>query len=192
MSEEKSDAELVKRIQAGDRQAEEELIQRFSRRVPTMLKRLIHDPSAVEDLSQETFRIMLESIRAGKVREPDKLAGFIHRLANNLAIGYFRRTARENHADIEAIANRPDPAPSPLEEVLQKEKDTAALRVLDELKSRDREVLSRFYLAEEDKEQICADLKLTNNQFNLILWRAKQRFKELYEKRAGRQFHKIK
>jgi RNA polymerase sigma-70 factor (ECF subfamily) len=46
-------------------------------------------------------------------------------------------------------------------------------------------VLYRFYVAEEDKQKICDDLGLTTLQFNLVLFRARARYKELYEKRRG-------
>ena len=47
---------------------------------------------------------------------------------------------------------------------------------------RDREILFRFYLAEDDKERICRDLGLTAVHFNRVLFRARERFRELYRK----------
>jgi RNA polymerase sigma-70 factor (ECF subfamily) len=46
---------------------------------------------------------------------------------------------------------------------------------------RDIQVLFRSYLAEHDKKQICADLGLTSMQFNLVIHRARERYRELYE-----------
>ena len=51
---------------------------------------------------------------------------------------------------------------------------------------RDRQLLFRFYVAEEDKDEIAADLGLSSLQFNRVLYRARQRYKELYLKRATR------
>jgi len=45
---------------------------------------------------------------------------------------------------------------------------------------RDIQVLFRFYIAEEEKEKICADHGLTGPQFNLVLHRARERYRELY------------
>jgi RNA polymerase sigma factor (sigma-70 family) len=118
------------------------------------------------------------------VREPEKLPGFIHHLARNLIIAYFRRAPRRANQDgLEAAKDLPDPAPSQIEQLLQKERDEIVRQVVRELKSpRDRQVLFRFYLAEDDKERIGADLGLTVPQLNLVLFRARQRCKELYEK----------
>ena len=62
--------DLVARIIQRDPSAEEELVHRYSRGVSFILSGSIANPSAVEDLRQETFRIALEKIRNGDVREP--------------------------------------------------------------------------------------------------------------------------
>jgi len=66
--------------------------------------------------------------------------------------------------------------------LLRKESAGIVRQILKEMTSeRDIQALFRFYLAEDDKEQICADLGLTNLQFNLVLHRARERYRELYE-----------
>jgi RNA polymerase sigma-70 factor (ECF subfamily) len=45
----------------------------------------------------------------------------------------------------------------------------------------------RFYLNEESKESICADLGVTELQFNVILFRARERFRQLLENRGFRK-----
>ncbi len=60
-------------------------------------------------------------------------------------------------------------------------------RVLEELPTeRDREVLSRFYLAEDDSKKICADLGLATSHFKRVLFRARERYRTLFENRVGR------
>jgi len=56
-------------------------------------------------------------------------------------------------------------------------------RVLSELSSRDREILTRFYLHEESQEEICIEMTLTETQFRLLKSRAKSRFGELGKKK---------
>jgi RNA polymerase sigma-70 factor (ECF subfamily) len=46
---------------------------------------------------------------------------------------------------------------------------------------RDRRILVRFYLDEEDKDVICRELKLTPAQFASVLHRARLRLKDLLE-----------
>jgi hypothetical protein len=48
--------------------------------------------------------------------------------------------------------------------------------------SRDREILIRFYLDEEDKDSICSSLRLSEAHFTRVIFRARNRFRELLER----------
>jgi len=59
-------------------------------------------------------------------------------------------------------------------------------RILEELPTeRDRAVLRRFYLGQETKDRICADYGLSSLQFNRVLHRARDRFRELWVQSAA-------
>jgi RNA polymerase sigma-70 factor (ECF subfamily) len=169
---------------SGDAQSEIELVERYSRGVAFIIRRETGGASAADDLYQETFRIALEKIRRGDLREPEKLSGFVCGIARNLVIDYFRREARqEGLNEVEEAAPLRSPAPGQLEELLRKEKGALVRQVINELPSdRDRQLIFRFYIAEEEKESICADLGLTSLHFNRVLHRARQRYKEMYER----------
>jgi RNA polymerase sigma-70 factor (ECF subfamily) len=174
---------LVARILAGEKAAETELVQQYSRGVSIILNRATGDRSLSEDLSQDTFQLTLEKIRRGEVREPEKLSGFICSLARNLANEHYRRTHRsEQVSDPEVVELIPASSPSQLDRVLQSEKSKRVRQLLAELSDRDREILHRFYIEEEDKDRICADLKLSSLHFNRVLHRARERYRELYRR----------
>ena len=80
---------MVQRIIDGDRTAEAELVARYARGIRVIISRASSDRAAVDDLCQETFRIALEKVRRGDVRDPDRLAGFICSLARNLVVDHF-------------------------------------------------------------------------------------------------------
>jgi RNA polymerase sigma-70 factor (ECF subfamily) len=183
----KTEAELVARVRAGDERAEEELYVRYKRGVAIIISQATNDSSSVPDLCQETFRITLQRIKQGKLREPEKLPAFIWKVAQNLVIDHFRRLRAGSYTDIEDAEHISDPRPTQLESLLQKEKAAGILRALDEMSSeRDRQVLYRFYILEESKKEICADLGLTSLQFNLVIFRARKQYKKLYEKIVGK------
>jgi len=177
-----SAASLVARIVAGDRDAEEELIRRYSRGVAVILSTLVDQRATVEDLRQDCFRIALEKIRNSDIREPERLSGFICGLARNLTIQYFRQPAqREVTGSIEATDFIADPAPSPFRQLLDHENAKIVRQVLDEVRPvRYREILYRYYIAEEEKEAICADMGITSLHFNRVLQRARDRYRDLY------------
>lgn len=173
--------ELVRRIIAGDPVAEAEIVRRYSQGVVVIIDQIVRSQSATEDVSQETFRIVLEKLRRGDLRQPERLSGFVCSVARNAAIDHIRRAKRFRIGDeIGNVEHIPDPAPSQLDEILTQEKAEIVHQILNELKiERDRQLLFRYYIAEEDKDLICQDLGLTRIQFNNVIYRALARFREL-------------
>jgi DNA-directed RNA polymerase specialized sigma24 family protein len=82
----------------------------------------------------------------------------------------------ELRADPEYLDNLPnDEQVDFSDEQRIKESVRLALRSLT---SRDRDVVMRFYLYDEDKELICRDFGLSSASFNKIISRARQRLKD--------------
>ena len=73
-----NDAELVQQIGSGiDREAEAELFRRMAPRIRLYGLRHLRDAHAAEDLTQQVMITTLEALRAGRLREPEKLASFV-------------------------------------------------------------------------------------------------------------------
>lgn len=174
-------ATLAPRIRAGDRSAEEELVRAFSRGVRVILRHVARDPALVDDLHQETFRLGLERIRAGALRDEAQAGAFLAGLARNLAIEHFRKVRRTVPEDEAGLERTPSPATSASEQLEREEDARKVVRVLEALPTeRDRAVLRRFYLGQEDKDALCAELGVDRLQFNRILHRARERFRALW------------
>lgn len=174
-------ASLASRIRAGDRSAEGELVRAFSRGVRVILRHVARDPALVDDLHQETFRLALERIRAGALRDESQPGAFLAGLARNLAIEHFRKARRTVPEDEAGLERTPSPGASATEELERQEDARRVSRVLQALPTeRDRSVLRRFYLGEEDKDVLCAELGVDRLQFNRILHRARERFRALW------------
>jgi RNA polymerase sigma-70 factor (ECF subfamily) len=189
-------ADLVRRVQAGEAAAENALIARFSRGLLLMLSRLVQNAALADDLHQETLALVLVKIRKGEVREPERLAGFIRSTARNLFIADRRKEARYRALDDgrEGDEGAPpestlaDRGPAPLDRVLAEEEARQVRRLLDELRyDRDRQLLFRFYLSDDGKEEICAELGIEPERFHQVLFRARERLRELWERAEKRQ-----
>jgi RNA polymerase sigma-70 factor (ECF subfamily) len=179
--------EIARRILAGDPAAEDEVVRRYRQGVAVIIDHIVRGESATEDVSQETFKIVLEKLRRGDLREPERLSGFVCSVARNVALDYIRRARRfRNREEVGDAEHIHDPAPSQLEEILKQEKAGVVRQIINELKiERDRLLLFRYYIAEEDKDRLCLDLGLTRTQFNNVIYRALLRFKELYMRKVG-------
>lgn len=176
-------AALVQRIQRGDPEAEAEFVRRYRRGVTVIVTKAGRGRVPLEDLCQDVLATAIEKVRARAIRDPERLSGFVAGLARMMVMDYIRKEQSRG-----AIEARMPPAPTvhapeALKTLLQQEQAAMVRTVLDELESdRDREILFRFYLAEDDKERICQDLGLTAVHFNRVLFRARERFRELYRK----------
>ncbi len=72
-----SDAELVRRIEAGERQAEAELCRRMAPRIRLYGLRHLRDAPGADDLTQNVLITIIEALRQSRLREPEKLASFV-------------------------------------------------------------------------------------------------------------------
>jgi RNA polymerase sigma-70 factor, ECF subfamily len=150
-----------------------------------LILRRVRDPEVAADILQDAAVTTLEKLRSGEIAHPEKLGGYLYRVALNHLRNHRRkdRTAVSSPEGLEGLRDAEDDPD--WERVGRPEWAAAARRVLEELPApRDRQVLIRFYLNDEAKEQICRDLRLTQENFNRVIFRARNRFRELLEQRG--------
>lgn len=179
--------ELVRRIASGDRRAETLLVEKFTRGLLFVLRRRLGDEARVQDIYQDTFALVIQKARDGQIREPDHISGFIRSTALNLAMGETRKDIRrQTYTNHDAVACATAPGLCAYCELEREQKSQIVRDLLEELRMpRDRELLARFYLADEDKEDICQDLDLTAAHFDRVLYRARQRFRAIAQDLFG-------
>ncbi len=182
-----SDSELVRRIHSGDFPAESELVARYSRGVFYLLRRRANDIELAEDLHQETFRIVLLRLRTQGLAEPAKAGRFILRTARNLLLGDTRKTSRRaTYNDPASVESALDQTPSLYSQLASEQTATLVRKLIAQLnRERDRVLLYRFYVNGESKEMICEELGIGNAHFHRVLFRARQRLKDLILREFG-------
>ncbi len=171
------------RVKRTDPAAVEQALRQHYPGLVALLMRRIGDRQLALDVLHDAIVTALTKLEAGTPVAPEVLAGFVFRTAMNHLRNHRRnaRTRGGNEGPIDAL-----PADSGLEPVEQSQK--AGMRelvrnVLQGLPSpRDREVLVRFYLDDEDKMQICESFDLTGPQFDRVIYRARDRLRELVER----------
>jgi RNA polymerase sigma-70 factor (ECF subfamily) len=176
------DEALCERILAGDSAAEASLMERLQPGLRLILYRASGgDRELAAELSQETLLIILRRLRTTGLNDPAGLAAFAAQTARNLAIANRRKDGRRRtDIDLEALDAIPAPGRGHPEQIAVSRLGAIVSRVLDQLPTdRDRLVLQRFYLHEEDKAEICRDLQLSDLAFNQVLFRARNRFRSL-------------
>ena len=177
-------ADLVARIQADDPTGMAELYRIFASGIRFYLYRQL-GAQDVEDKVHDIFLVIVQSLRRGDLREPERLMGYVRTVVRRHVATRIEEIvrARNGHADLEVGAVLADRRPDPERAAIQKQNKSLAMRVLLSLHQRERDVLIRFYIDEQSPERICRDLALTANQFRLIKSRAKARYVELAKRR---------
>lgn len=175
-------AALIDRVTGGDEGAEQALLKRFDRGVRLLVRRHCrpNDPIA-EDVAQEVLCTLVERVRAGAIDEPRALPGYLRTMIVHAVSAEYRdrrvreerhrRFAQEQESLVEADGV----------ERLERERRRQALEaLLAELPvARDRELLRRFYLLDQGKDEVCAALAIDAAHFRRVLHRARKRFGEL-------------
>lgn len=90
----KTDQELINLYNKGDKSALEELIHRHKTKILTSIYLMVQDDFLTEDIFQDTFIKVINTLRADKYNEEGKFLPWTIRIAHNLAIDHFRREKR--------------------------------------------------------------------------------------------------
>ena len=148
-----------------------------------LIARRTGDPDVAADLLGEAICIAWEKWQAGRIERPEQIAGYIFQVAINLLRNH-RRTvagrpgARADSSQLDVIADEN----AARDDWAERQMAARVKRIVTAMTTpRDREILTRFYLQEEDKESICRDLDLDAAQFDKVLHRARGRLKSLLE-----------
>ncbi|MDQ3283382.1 MAG: sigma-70 family RNA polymerase sigma factor [Acidobacteriota bacterium] len=167
------------RIGTGDREAERELVARYAPPVERLLRAAAPDRWTAEDLLQETMASVIARLRRKPLDDPAALEGYVKQTARKLILARHRKSRPSQPIPLEMA----DPRPEQLAAMLHDEKIARMRIALSRLRPpRYRELLERFYLFEESKEAICADLGLSALHFNRVLFRARRRLRTELER----------
>lgn len=89
-----SDSKLISQYKNGNEEAFELLLTRHKSRIFTSIYLIVKDQYIAEDLLQETFIKVVNTIKNGKYNEEGKFLPWVMRIAHNLSIDHFRKVKR--------------------------------------------------------------------------------------------------
>jgi RNA polymerase sigma-70 factor (ECF subfamily) len=166
-----------------DQQSVEALIVRDYAGLRRLLVRQARDPALAADILNDAICTTLEKWRAGQIARPEQICGYVFQVALNLLRNHRRSVAErpERRVDSEVLERTPGNAAA-VDELAETGMAQRVRTLLQGMGSaRDRTIIKRFYLDEENKETICRELGLLADQFDKVLHRARARLRELLE-----------
>jgi RNA polymerase sigma-70 factor (ECF subfamily) len=181
-------SELVEKICSREPSGMEDLYRAFYKSIRFHVFRSL-GPQDLEDRVHDIFLAITESIQKGDLREPRFLTAYIRTIVRRQIACLLDNVihTRRTYTDLETIGPVSDRNPTPERNAIEQENFKFAMRILKALPARDRNILIRFYLMEQEPDQICREMNLTETQFRLVKSRAKARFGELGKARLARR-----
>ena len=89
-----SDQQLIGQYLHGDERAFEELLNRHRQKIYTSIYLFVKDQSLAEDIFQEVFIKIIDTLRKGKYNHEGKFVQWAMRISYNMCVDYFRRSKR--------------------------------------------------------------------------------------------------
>ncbi len=91
-----SDYELLTRFVKGEQSCFEKLIHRHKNKVFAYISLYIRDQALAEDIFQDTFLKVIQSVKCGRYSDNGKFLSWVMRISHNLIIDHFRRIKQMN------------------------------------------------------------------------------------------------
>ncbi|HSJ68297.1 MAG TPA: sigma-70 family RNA polymerase sigma factor [Anditalea sp.] len=88
------DSELIAQYRNGSEAAFESLVDKYKSRVFTTIYMIVKDHGVAEDLLQDVFVKVVQTLNSDRYNEEGKFQPWLMRIAHNLAIDYFRKMKR--------------------------------------------------------------------------------------------------
>ena len=171
------DAALARRIVEAapgrDAGAEAELCRRLGPRIRLYGLKHLRNEAAAADLMQDVLIMVLEKLRDGAIREPDRIASFALGAARQTVIDG-QRGGRRRERILAAFPVDLVPAEEEAQETFDTERLSACLAALPE---RERAVLLMTFYDDRSAAAVAADLKLSAGNVRVIRHRGLERLR---------------
>jgi len=176
------DKAYVDSLRNGDPATEHHFFLYFEKLLNIKLRSRTISSDKIEDLKQETFIRVIAAVRKeGAVRQPERFGAFVNSICNNVLLEYYRTLGKNQQID-ETHQEVPDQILDLEGMMVSKQFSEHVRTILSALPARDRDLLRAVFFEEKDKDSVCREMGVDRNYLRVLLHRAKDKFKAVYEK----------
>ena len=177
MNDEEKDITLLKRIQAGDRLAYKELINRHKDYAYTVAYRILNSREDAEEIAQDAFLQVFKNINTFNFEA--KFTTWFYRIVFNAALMQKRKNriftedvTESSQASL--VSNLSDAS----EDIRRNERQNAIRQAMQQLSADDVLLITLFYLQEQSLEEIATIIKISADTAKVKIHRARKRLAE--------------
>jgi RNA polymerase sigma-70 factor (ECF subfamily) len=155
-----TDHELIQSFVSGNPNALEALVCRHKDKLYTSILFLVKDRYLAEDIFQDVFIRVIDTVRNGKYTEEGKFLPWAMRIAHNLCVDHFRKVKRTptiktgDQQDIFEVLNFTEESAE--EKMIKKQSHSRVRDMLDQLPEDQREVIILRHYADMSFKEIAA------------------------------------
>ena len=186
------DNEIISRVLKGEQNAYAELVNRYQAYVFTLVLRMIKSREDAEEVAQDVFIKAYRSL--ADFRGESKFSTWLYTIANTTSITFLRKKKLDVHSlDNEKVFEVADSRDSGFRANLVEQKSRVNMvnEAIAMLSPDDAEIITLFYKAEQNLEEISRILRLETNTVKVRLHRARTRLKEKMEKNFSEEVKNI-
>jgi RNA polymerase sigma factor (sigma-70 family) len=185
-----TDNELIQAYLAGNTNAFGKIVVRYKDKIFTSIYLLTKDKCLSEDIFQEVFIKIIDTINNGRYNEEGKFLPWAMRIAHNMCIDYFRKVKRtpvittSEDTDIFEALNFLEPSAE--DKIMLRDRNQALYRMLDKLQPDQKEVIVLRHFSDLSFKEIAT---LTNCSINTALGRMRYGIINLQKLMLQEQHH---
>jgi len=186
------DNEIISRVLKGEQNAYAELVNRYQAYVFTLVLRMIKTREDAEEVAQDVFIKAYRSL--ADFRGESKFSTWLYTIANTTSITFLRKKKLDVHSlDNEKVFEVADSKDSGFRANLVEQKSRVNMvnEAIAMLSPDDAEIITLFYKAEQNLEEIARILRLETNTVKVRLHRARARLKDKMEKNFSEEVKNI-
>ena len=168
----KSDQELIQMYVGGQESGLEALLNRYKSKIYTSIYMKVKDEYLAEDIFQETFIKIINTLKSGKYNEEGKFLPWAIRIAHNMIVDFFRKAKRAPNIvnadgfDIFEVLEFSDESAE--SKMLKQQVDVDLKKMIQKLPDDQKEVLIMRHFCDMSFKDIA---RLTNCSINTALGR---------------------
>jgi RNA polymerase sigma-70 factor, ECF subfamily len=152
-----------------DRELERAMCERYAERIRSYGLLHLRDAAAAQDLVQHVLMAVIEALRAGQVKDPERLGAYVLGTCRNLVMETYRGAARQRRVAESAAKELLPKDWEPSWGSIDRIKLENCIFMLD---PRARSVVLATYVEDRDADAIASSLKLTLGNVRVIRHRA--------------------
>ena len=186
------DNEIISRVLHGEQNAYAELVSRYQSYVFTLILRMVKSREDAEEIAQDVFVKAYRSL--ADFRGESKFSTWLYTITNTTSITFLRKKKLDVHSlDNEKVFEVADSKDSGFRANLieQKSRVNMVNEAIAMLSPDDAEIITLFYKAEQNLEEISRILRLETNTVKVRLHRARARLREKMEKNFSEEVKNI-